>query len=37
MLGKMILRRVRKLLAWVFAIAVVVLMASGAWWLLTVV
>ena len=33
----MVIYRVRKIIAWVLAIAVVLLMASGAWWLITVV
>lgn len=33
----MIIRNVKKLVAWVLAIVVVVLMGSGAWWLLSVV
>lgn len=37
MLGRMVVRRVRKLLAWLIAIAVVLLLASGVWTILTVV
>jgi hypothetical protein len=31
----MVLRRVKKILAWVFAIVVVLLLGSGGWYLLT--
>lgn len=34
-LVRMIVRRVEKILAWVLAIAVIVLMGSGLWWLAT--
>jgi len=34
---QMVVRRVKKIIAWVLALVVVLLIASGAWWLLTVV
>lgn len=37
MLGRMVVRRVRKLLAWLLAIAVVLILAAGVWTVLTVV
>ena len=33
----MVIRRVKKILAWVFAVVIVLLLVSGAWWLLTLV
>lgn len=36
-LFSMTVRRVKSLIAWVLAILVVILLASGAWWLTTVV
>jgi len=32
----MVMRRVKKIVAWVLAVIVLVLLASGAWWLLSV-
>lgn len=34
---RMVTRRIKKLVAWILAVLVVLLMASGAWWLLTLV
>jgi len=31
----MVMRRVKKIVAWVLAVIVLVLLASGAWWLLS--
>lgn len=36
-LVRMIVRRIEKIVAWVLAILVVILLASGLWWLSTVV
>lgn len=33
---RMVVRRVKVLLSWLLAIVVVILLVSGAWWLLTV-
>lgn len=34
---RMVVYRVKKLIAWAFAIVVVIMLAAGAWWLLSVV
>jgi len=37
MLAKMVVRRVRKLVAWAISLVVLFLLAAGLWWVVTVV